>query len=151
VATTRASIQMNDAELRTLYDEVRTIALGTVGRDGSPHLSAMWFARLDGKISFWSYTTAQKTVNLGRDRRVSCLFEAGEAYDELRGALVRGRAVLFDDYGDALRIGAAVAMRYNPGIDQEAAERVAARQAAKRTGIQVDIEDIVSWDHRKLG
>lgn len=147
----RQQIRLDDAELAILYDEVRKFTLGTIGRDGVPHLTAMWFTLVDGEITFWTYRDAQKTLNLRRDPRLSCLFEAGDMYNELRGAMVRGRARMTDDYDEVLRIGVAVRRRYHPGVDQVTAEEWVARQAGKRTGVRVEVENVVSWDHRKLG
>ncbi len=151
MSSPRDAIRLTEDELASLLDEVGTFALATNGPDGFPHVTAMWFAMVDGRISFWTYRKAQKTRNLRRDPRLSCLFEAGTRYDELRGAMVKGHAELFDDYDTALRIGTAVARRYHPEITVEAAEAIAARQAAKRTGVQVLPVTVASWDHRKLG
>lgn len=151
MSSLRDAIRLTDGELAVLFDEVRTFSLATNGADGFPHVTAMWFAIVDGKISFWTYRKAQKTRNLRRDPRLTCLFEAGEHYNELRGAMVKGRAELFDDYDTALRIGVAVAQRYNPGLTAEAAEAAAARQAGKRTAVQVETQSVASWDHRKIG
>ncbi len=147
----RERIRLTDAELALLYDEVQTFTLGTIGHDGVPHLTAMWFVVVDGTITFWTYRKAQKTVNLRRDPRLSCLFDAGDTYNELRGAMVQGRAELTDDYDDVLHIGAAVGRRYNPTMTHAESEEWAARQAAKRTGVRVAVENVASWDHRKLG
>ena len=146
----RDQIRMDDAEFSALLNEVHTFSLATIGDGGRPHLTAMWFAVADGMVSFWTFTKSQKTLNMRRDPRVTCLFEAGRTYDELRGAMVEGTAHLLDDDDDALRIGALVAMRYNPALTRSEATRVAGHQAGKRTGVQIEVTNVASWDHRKL-
>ena len=44
---------------------------GHVGPNGVPHLVAMWYGVIDGKIWFETKARAQKTVNLRRDERIT--------------------------------------------------------------------------------
>jgi hypothetical protein len=63
-----------------------------------------------------------------------------------------GSARLIEDYDEIVRIGAAVAVKYNgPGAASEAAMGFIRKQAEKRIGIAIDVERVVTWDHSKLG
>ena len=159
MASRRAEIAMSDAGLRSLLAEVKTFTLGTVSPDGTPHLSAMWFAvgdddpdeeRRGPSILFWTYTRAQKTLNMRRDPRVTLLFEAGETYAELRGAMLKGHGRLTDDVAEVSAIGEAVMLANNPGLDPVIARRQVEAQAPKRTGVRFEPARVASWDHRKL-
>jgi hypothetical protein len=170
MASRRAEITMSDAELRALLGEVKAFTLGTIGPDGTPHLSAMWFAhveevepgigidvRLDVPsvapacdIVFWTYRRAQKTRNMARDLRITLLFEAGTTYAELRGAMVRGRAHLIDDLDLVTAIGTAVILANDPDMEPDAARRQAGAQSPKRTAVRFEPVGVASWDHRKL-
>ena len=81
----RDQIKMSEAEVEAFLEEQRTMSIATIGRDGRPHVIAMWYAFLDGVPSFWTFAKSQKVVNLRRDPRITCMVEAGDTYDQLRG------------------------------------------------------------------
>ncbi|ORX08471.1 pyridoxamine 5'-phosphate oxidase family protein [Mycolicibacillus trivialis] len=147
----RAQIVMSDAEVADFVTTSRTGTLATVGRDGQPHLTAMWYAVLDGEIWLETKAKSQKAVNLRRDPRVSFLIEGGHTYDTLRGVSFEGVAELVEDDADTLfRVGVSVFERYTgpytdemkPAVDMMMNKRIAVRIVPRRTR---------SWDHRKLG
>jgi PPOX class probable F420-dependent enzyme len=147
----RASIVMSEEEINDFVVKSRTGTLATVGSDGQPHLTAMWYAVVDGEIWLETKAKSQKAVNLRRDPRVSFLIEDGDTYDSLRGVSFEGVAEIVDDDPELLhRVGASVWERYTgpytdevrPMVDQMMNNRIAVRIAARRSR---------SWDHRKLG
>ncbi|WP_326644280.1 pyridoxamine 5'-phosphate oxidase family protein [Streptosporangium sp. NBC_01755] len=73
----RTRIVMSDDEVTAFINEARKLQLGTINPDGTPHMVTMFYALTEGKISFWTYGKAQKTLNIQRDARVSRLIEAG--------------------------------------------------------------------------
>ncbi len=146
----RALIRMSDEEIHSFLEEERTLLVATIERDGTPHLVAMWYVIINDEIVFWTYAKSQKIANLRRDPRLTCLVEAGERYDELRGVQVKGRAVISDDRDTVQRIGETLWERYNGPLNDNARQMVAA-QAAKRVIVFVKPQQVVSWDHRKLG
>src|SRR5947209_15049869 len=93
----REQIRMSEDEIQAFLDEQRTMAVATIGRDGFAHVVAMWYVLVDGKLAFWTYAKSQKALNLRRDHKATCLVEAGEGYNELRGVQIKGRATLIDD------------------------------------------------------
>jgi PPOX class probable F420-dependent enzyme len=150
----RDRIRMSEAEVAAFLDEPRTMSIATLDPDGWPHLVAMWYAVLDGSVHFWTYAKSRKAVNLRRDPRLTCLVEAGERYDELRGVSLTGRAVLITDTPRVADIGMAISERY-AGSTAVAEQRDALRagveaQALKRVAVRVSVERLASWDHRKL-
>ncbi len=146
----RDMIRMNDEEIRTFLEEGRTLQVATIGLDGFPHLVAMWYVLIDNQIAFWTYARSQKAVNLRRDPRLSCLVEAGERYDELRGVSIKGRAVLSAEREAVQRLGEAIWERYTGPLTEHTRLMVEA-QAPKRVAVFVQPLEVVSWDHRKLG
>ena len=148
----RNEITLSDAELRDFLARSRTIILTSNGRDGVPHPMPMFFGiEPDGAIVMTTYTKSQKILNLRRDPRVSLLVEDGEAYSELRGAVLYGTAELVDDTDIVAGFLAAVAA-HNGDPSDESEEALAGRRymASKRTGVRVRPERVVSWDHGKL-
>lgn len=146
----RKLIAMSDEEIQAFLQEQRTLQVATIGRDGYPHLVAMWYVLFEQKIAFWTYTRSQKAVNLRRDPRLTCLVEAGERYDELRGTQIKGQALIVDEREAVQRFGEAIMERYTGPLNENTRAMVTA-QAAKRIVVVVNPVEIVSWDHRKLG
>jgi hypothetical protein len=78
------------------------------------------------------------------------MFEAGEAYDELRGVMLKCECVLHRDLETVTGVGAEIAARY-AGVDLDDASRAAvAAQARKRVAMQFQVGKTATWDHRKL-
>lgn len=69
--SSRDQIRMTDREIAEFLAQGRTLAVATNTLDGAPHLVAMWYALIDGKITFWTYRKSQKAVNLRRDPRLT--------------------------------------------------------------------------------
>jgi PPOX class probable F420-dependent enzyme len=145
----RERIRMTDAEVEEFLTTERTVQVASIGPDGTPHLVPMWFAVIDGRIVFWTYTKSQKALNLRRDPRVTCLLETGDAYGELRGVTITGRAELADDYDTVFDVGATVYARYQGDMTHASRAGVEA-EARKRVAVFVNPEKTASWDHRKL-
>jgi PPOX class probable F420-dependent enzyme len=141
----RARVAMTSAEAAELMSAGRKLALATVGVDGWPHLTAMWYAVVDGSITFMTYRRSQKHRNLQRDNRIVGLIEAGEAYGELRGVQFRGRAHEVSDDLHRLELAAAVTGKYQQSVPPDLAQRI-----ENRVVYLVDIDSRASWDHRKL-
>jgi PPOX class probable F420-dependent enzyme len=146
----RDLIRMNDEEIRAFLEEQRTLQVATIDHDGWPHLIAMWYVLINDQIAFWTYAKSQKAVNLRRDDRLTCLVEAGERYDELRGVQIKGRAIISDDRETVQRVGEAIWVRLTGSLNDSTRQMVEA-QAAKRVVVFVKPVEIVSWDHQKLG
>lgn len=141
---------MTEAETATFLERSRVATLGTVGRDGVPHLVAMWFAIVDGEIWFETKAKSQKAVNLRRDPRVTVLVEDGHTYDTLRGVSIEGRAEVVDDPDALLKVGISVWERYTGPYSDDVRPMVE-QMMNKRIAVRIAVERVRSWDHRKLG
>ncbi|MGX1773168.1 pyridoxamine 5'-phosphate oxidase family protein [Nocardia brasiliensis] len=146
----RAQIVMSETEITEFLQRSRIATLATLGKDGRPHLTAMWYALLDGEIWFETKTKSQKAVNLRRDPRITCMVEAGQTYDQLRGVAIEGRAEIIDDPDRLFAVGVSVWERYTAPYSEEVRPMVEA-MLHKRSAIRVVPERVRSWDHRKLG
>jgi len=146
----RNQIRMNDEEIRAFLEEQRILQVATIDHDGWPHLVAMWYVLINDEVVFWTYARSQKAINLRRDPRLTCLVEAGERYEELRGVQIKGQAAINDELATVQRIGEAIWERYTGPLNENTRQMVTA-QAAKRVVIFVKPVEVVSWDHRKLG
>lgn len=147
----RDAVRMTAAEVEDFLAGSRKVQVATLSPDGSPHLTTLFYAVLDGRLAFWTYGRSQKIRNLERDPRITCLVESGEDYFELRGVSVRGRAELVRDEAEVREIGLAVAAVMVGGADLgDLGREEVERQARKRVGVIVVPERTASWDHAKM-
>jgi PPOX class probable F420-dependent enzyme len=146
----RARIAMSDDDVTAFLEGSRKLQLATVNPDGTPHLVTMFYGLVEGRIAFWTYQKAQKTRNLERDPRVSCLVETGDDYGELRGVLLYGEARPVDDHERVLAIGLEIARRMTPGVVDDLLMPYVRQTGAKRVAYVVETTKVVSWDHRRL-
>lgn len=146
----RDKVRMTDEEVDAFLEDAKTLIVSTVGKDGAPHLTALWFARHDGAILFETYASSQKVVNLRRDPRIAVLCEAGETYDQLRGVSIQGRAQIVDDGPRLAELMTLVVDRNSPGLEPDTLAGHVAAMIRKRVVVVVHPEKVISWDHRKL-
>jgi PPOX class probable F420-dependent enzyme len=154
VANVRSAITMTGPEIEAFVRDRRTAILATVGKDGQPHLAAMWFALVDGSIVFETKGKSQKVVNVRRNPRVTVLLESGVTYPELRGVSFDGTAEIIENAEasrDYLRaVARSVIERYHGAADS--ADHAALDQVMhNRVALVLRPDRTRSWDHRKLG
>lgn len=148
----RDQIRMTEAEVDEFLAGRHTMNIATFSPDGTIHLVAMWYGFIDGCPAFETYARSQKVLNLRRNPAITALVETGDAYEELRGVEIVGRAEIIeaDDEERLVEVAMSVVDRYFPmpeGGDLEGAARALMQ---KRVGVKIVPEKIVSWDHRKL-
>lgn len=149
----RKQIEMSPEECERFLDATKTISVASLDRDGWPHVVAMWFCLIDGRVHMTTFRKSQKAVNLRRDPRVTFLAESGATYGELRGVMVRGEASLVDDVDFCVEVLRRVQRRGYFGDVGERPELDDAlrAQAKKRVVIRIEPRRVSSWDHSKLG
>jgi PPOX class probable F420-dependent enzyme len=133
---------MSPEGLAAFLEEERTVTCATFGPRGFPHLMPLWYVVRDGELWAWTYAKSQKVRNLERDPRATLQVEAGERYEELRGAMFEAYVTIHRDLDTVLALGTDLMTRYGQG------ERAAPTQAPKRVALQFRPTHIVSWDHR---
>jgi PPOX class probable F420-dependent enzyme len=146
----RHLIRMSDDEVEEFLGGRRTMNVATIGPDGRPHLVAMWYGFLDGSPAFETYAKSQKVVNLRRDPRITCLVEAGDTYDQLQGVELVGTADVLEDPESLRTVATSVVDRYWD-VTGDAVEMAVQQLMNKRVAVRINVEKVVSWDHRKLG
>jgi PPOX class probable F420-dependent enzyme len=148
----RGQVVMSDEEIDQFLARSRTASLATLGGNGVPHVVAMWYGYLDGRIYFETKTKSQKAVNLRRNPTAVVMIEAGDTYDQLRGVSIEGTCTLIEDVGDEEYWRAAVNVyeRYNAPYD-ETARPIVELMMNKRLVARLEPTRVRSWDHRKLG
>ena len=142
---------MTEEEVTQFVASQKSLQVATINKDGTPHLSTLWFDVVNGEIVFETFTKSQKIKNLQRDNRISCLLEDGLVYEKLRGVQINGVAELVDSPDQVHQLAKGVMARNNPEIPSEALDEVAKAMSVKRTAVIVKAQKVVSWDHQKLG
>lgn len=114
-------------KIREFLGEVRFGVLATVGPDGSPHQTVMWYV-LDGDEVLLNTARGRvKPDNLSHDPRVSLMVE--DAYRYVR---LTGRAREITDHGTTQGDIRRLAVRYE---GEEAAERMVRSSFSKQERI----------------
>jgi hypothetical protein len=110
----------------------------------------MWYGFLEGAVAFETKVKAQKVVNLRRDPRLTCLVEAGDTYDQLRGVSLVGTGEIVTEPERIWELGVSVFERYNAPYTEDLKPFVEA-MLNKRVVVKLHVDKTVTWDHRKLG
>lgn len=138
------------AEERDAYLRVaRVCRVASVGSDGSPHNSALWFAWDGSRLWLNTIVKSQRWVNLKRDPRVAVIVDGGDGYGELHGVELLGAV---EQVGPAPRteteLDPATAEAERIFGDKYGGGRFVADGG--HAWLRLTPEKIVSWDFRKL-
>ena len=139
---------MAPEERETFLRDERTCRVASVGGDGSPHVTPLWFVWDGASLWLTSIVRSQRWTDLQRDGRVSVIVDTGHDFMELRGVEIKGRAEVV---GEVPRTG-------EPNGELEVPERLFADKYAggrvhhdgRHAWLRVSPEKMVSWDFRKL-
>jgi len=75
----RADIALTEDEKRR-FPRGRLDAAGrSIGPKGFPHLVAMWYVVIDGRIHFTTFAKSQKVLNLRRNPKITAMLESGRS------------------------------------------------------------------------
>jgi PPOX class probable F420-dependent enzyme len=145
----RNAVKMSPEEVDAFLREERTTTMCSMHPDGSIHAVAMWYAFLDGGLAVETKRKSQKVQNLRRDPRLTFLVEAGDEYQNLRGAELVGAARIIEDPDALWQFGLSMWERYmGPYSDDQ--RSMVELMMNNRLVVAIDIAKVVSWDHRKL-
>jgi len=149
----RDKIKMSEEELSSFLKTQISLQIGTINKDGSPHLTTMWYFYDGESFVFHTYTKSQKIINLQKDPRITLLTEAGSQYSDLQGIIVYGNAEIIngkDSLEEVIRYMEMVGEKYIK--DEEGAQYIEGMklQAPKRSVVIVKPSKFISWDHTKL-
>ena len=145
----RAAIRMTEAEVDEFLHGRHTMSVATMNHDDTIHVVAMWYGFLEGCVAIETKTKSQKVRNLRRDPRMTCMVEAGESYEDLRGVELVGRTEIVEEPDRMWEMGVDLFGRYQGTYTEEMRPFVEA-MLHKRVVVKLLVDRVVSWDHRKL-
>jgi len=108
----------------------------------------MNFVMHDGAFYMTSYGKAQKVVNIRRNPKIAIMAEAGTAYAQLRGVMARGLCEIIEGAEAVHQVFAWSAEARGESYKRPTG---ASSSAPKRVVLKLVPQNIVSWDHSKLG
>ena len=144
-----AKIAMDVEERDAFLESERTCRVATVGGDGAPHVTPLWFVWDGSALWLTSIVRSQRWTDLQREPRISVVVDAGTDFMELRGVEIRGVA---EPVGEVPRTG-------EPVEELDVPERLYADKYAggqvhhdgRHAWVRIRPDKIVSWDFRKMG
>jgi PPOX class probable F420-dependent enzyme len=140
---------MSEEERDAFLAAERTCRVASIGADGAPHVTPLWFAWDGAALWLTSVVRSQRWTDLERDNRVSVIVDAGREFMELRGVELRGTAAAV---GEVPRSGEPVAALETP--ESLYANKYAGgtmHHDGRHAWLRITPEKIVSWDFRKMG
>jgi PPOX class probable F420-dependent enzyme len=140
---------MSDDEVTQFLDGQRRAHVATINADGTPHVVPLSYVVIDGLLTFWTDPRSQKVANLRRDRRMTCLVEAGQHFAEFRAVQLTGRTELGEDRTTSERVGLALFARAHGELTDDLRATVAG-MVDDRIALTLHPERVVTWDHRKV-
>lgn len=138
----REQLRLTPAELDELLGSSRTARAGTVGPDGGPHVSPLWFLWHAGAIWVTSLRRSRRARDIAAGSRVALCVDDGVEYAELRGAVLYGVFVEAAGHPDLVEARRRFAAKYWGGADVP--------DARSHVWLRLEPERIVSWDFKKI-
>jgi nitroimidazol reductase NimA-like FMN-containing flavoprotein (pyridoxamine 5'-phosphate oxidase superfamily) len=140
----KLDLSLEPRELEDFLTTQRTVRLATVDGQGRPQVVPLWFVWRGGTL-FLNSTLGNLTVrNLEANPQVSAVVDDGEAYEQLRGAILRGRVERADDDPRIPSVAGAWSEKYMGG------QPVPYGRWKDRAWFRLTPDDITSWDFRKI-
>jgi len=142
-------IAMAVEEVDDFLHRERTCRVATVGADGAPHVTPLWFVWDGTYLWLNSLTNSQRWTNLARDGRIAVVVDGGEEFFDLVGVELEGSV---SPVGDVPRSS-------EPDAEVAEAERLwgdkymgGARFVAdgRHAWLRMAVDKLVSWDFRKI-
>jgi PPOX class probable F420-dependent enzyme len=143
------AIAMTADEVDAYLAKARTCRVGTVGADGAPHVSALWFVWDGSAVWLNSIVKSQRWVNVVRSPRVSVLVDGGDEFMALQGVEVIGEAEVVGEVPRTSSPDATLAEPERLFGEKYAGGRFVAD--GRHAWLRVVPDKIVSWDFRKIG
>ena len=149
----RDQIKMSKDEITAFLQNQISLQIGTINKDGSPHLSTMWYFYDAESFIFHTYTKSQKILNLKRDSRITVLAEAGLQYSDLQGVIAYGDTEIIngkDNQKKVMKYMEIIGNKYIKGEDSAQYFEGMRLQSPKRSVVIVNPSKFISWDHTKI-
>ena len=136
-----------DPLVRELLEQRLVAVLATVGREGVPHLTPIWFADGGDAIVMATASASRKVRNLERDPRAALVLHDSRWGLDVCGASIEGRAAVVGSAG-AAHLVERVHRRYVES-DAVGLPEVAAFLASDDVALRFSPDRAWTWDQRQ--
>jgi hypothetical protein len=135
---------MTEDELISFFEQAQFARLGTINKDGTIHITPIFFKYVDGQILLATQDPSRKIRNLKRNKNVTVLIDKTEV--PFKGALIYGTAEL--DYEEVIPKRIAI---FEKRLSRQEAETYATKLSSKWQCVIVRITPvhIASFDYSK--
>ena len=141
-------VNMTDEQIDEFLRTPRNAVMGTIRKDGSPQLSAIWFIMREGKLCTTIYNSSAKYYNIKRDPRVVVCVNA--PHPDARSVTIFGTAELLGQESDIYdKIERDTALNYHDSAEAAEAYRASAGEGLASVVI-VTATKIISQDYNNL-
>jgi nitroimidazol reductase NimA-like FMN-containing flavoprotein (pyridoxamine 5'-phosphate oxidase superfamily) len=149
--TLKRYIPMADDDLWEFLELQRIASIATLTSEGLPHSTPVWFVIEGRKLFFRVQSYKAKFRNISQFSTVSCSFEDGDKYTELRGVSILGKAQVITDLAMYNRINLKLLEKYkNERNYEEMPEAWRVKfEAEPRKIVEITPLHIYSWDNRE--
>jgi PPOX class probable F420-dependent enzyme len=106
-----------DTAVQRFLSTKDVVVLATIGADGAPLLTPMWFLHDASTLTMVSIDDMQKIRNLRRDPRVFVVAESGTR-DDVRGVSIRGRAEFLGESPERRALADRWLTKYDPHAER---------------------------------
>jgi PPOX class probable F420-dependent enzyme len=131
---------VNEAEKTAFLARPLTAIVSTIGRDGAPRGTPVWFLYEDGRVFIWTDAGRRWVRNILRTPRVAVTLAEHEP--PFAALLLRGTATVHRDHPDAAGIIRRITAKYIPPAEIDA---YIAQYAALTTIVEVAVTSSAGW------
>jgi len=145
-------VRLTDQEIDEFLSQHPVATLITIGNDGAPRPTPLWFANDGPVVYFGTRASSPKVANIRSDNRVAVQVETGDHYLTLKAVLIWGKAYIVDDKDELEMVARKMGEKYahrRPPV-QAFGEATKRHYSGERVTIKVVPEKIRTWDNAKL-
>jgi Pyridoxamine 5'-phosphate oxidase len=136
-----------DDLVRRAFRDLSTARLATLGPDGGPYVSSLWFVWREDGLFLSTRRGSSTWEHAERDARVSLVIDRGRDWTELAGVGIEGRASLFPaEHPDMREPMSEWHEKYRSMLAGDGFERLAG--AVPELGfMRIEPTHLRTWDH----
>jgi len=113
-----ASAGLDDARVQAFLAGKEVVVLATVGSDGAPRATPMWFLHAPDALFMISVDDTQKVRDLRRDPRGAVVAEATTPAGAISGVTVRGRVEFLPESAERRLLAERFLTKYHPRLER---------------------------------
>ncbi len=131
-----------DTRIQNFLATKEVVVLATIGPDGSPRATPMWFVATPEAIFMISLSDTHKVRDLSRDPRLAVVAETTTSERAISGVTVRGRAEFLPESPERIAIAGRFLDKYHPRLERLWGGRV---MPPDRVMFRIVPERVRSW------